>query len=391
MSKSGAVNSQINLDHPEEEIRRRIRVALTDSVPGITYDPENRPGVSNLVEILCHMTGSSDFGAIAKECEGLNMKDFKERVADSLVEGLKGIEHEYKRIKEEEWDKKASKLHEKKLAHKDNKAAAEEKEKTLARAAAREGSRTNHVASATSSAPLEASKWPAPGGAQSETTTTATATAAEGEAREATSQSESDSDVGEGEDPSRYSRRKKIASNAWRYDEPEPEPGEEPEEVEAEPDYVSITRDKFKSIEEKEEEREEIIDIWDRDVNARRGRSDLDFGPKGNVVKINRDEFKDVTEKIAKQATADRFRQRFASRKTSTRSKDENINFNDHEDELDALIGNMDLKGKHLGQSPETQQSSKDTVSTEVNTATSTKKSAGNQHLDDDWLDDMLR
>ncbi|EPS41223.1 hypothetical protein H072_4887 [Dactylellina haptotyla CBS 200.50] len=415
MSKSGPAKSQINLDQSEKEIRQIIKVALTDSITGISYDREARPGVSNLVEILGHMTNRSDFEAIAAECEGLSMKQFKDRVADSIEEGLKGIRSEYGRIKQEgdgyleeisrqgaemanemanetlEWDKKASKLHEKKLAQKDSRAVVEEKEKTLARAAAREGSRINQATSATSAAPSEAAKWPAPGGVQGETTTTATPTAAEGEAREATSHSGSESGSEEGKETSRYSRRKKIASNAWRYEEPEPEPGEEPEEEEPEPDYVEITRDKFKEIEEKEQEREEIVDIWDPDVSARRGRSDLDFGPKGTVVKVNREDFKDVTEKIAKQATADRFRQRFATHKPSARSKDESISFNDYEDELDALIGNMDIKGKQLGQSPETAHSSNGTASTGPTAFSSTKKGAGVQHLDDNWLDDMLR
>ncbi|KAF3925659.1 hypothetical protein ABW21_db0208549 [Orbilia brochopaga] len=293
------------------------------------------------------------------------------------------------------WDRKASKLHEKKLTHKDAKAAAEEKEKTLARAAARGGSRTSNAASATSSAPLEASKWPVLiAGAQGETVTpaTATATAEANAAREATSQSESDSDgAGEDEGASRYSRRKKIASNAWRYDEPEPEPGQEPEEVEPEPDYVSLTRDKIQSIEEKEQTREEIIDIWDHDSGVRRGQShDLDFGPKGNVVKVHRDEFKDVTEKIAKQATADRFRQRFASRKRSARATGENSSVGDDEDELDALIGNMDIKEKTAGQSAEAPQNSLRITSPEITNLSTSEKRSGTQHLDDEWLDDML-
>ncbi|EWC45086.1 hypothetical protein DRE_06225 [Drechslerella stenobrocha 248] len=295
------------------------------------------------------------------------------------------------------WDKKASKLHEKKLAHKDSKAAAEEKEKTQARAAARESSRTGNAASATSLVPSGASKWPVPsaaGGAQGETiaTATATATAEASGPREATSESGSESDAaGEGEGPSRYSRRKKIASNAWRYEEPEPEPGQEPEEVEPEPDYVSLTKEKLKSIEEREQNREEIIDIWDNEGGARRGQQyDLDLGPKRNVVKVNREEFKDVTEKIAKQATADRFRQRFASRKQSARSKGENIHSQDHEDELDSLIGNMDTKGKHTRQSTETPQSLKN-ISLDVgDDPTPSEKRGGTQHLDDEWLDSML-
>ena len=99
MSKSGTINSQINLDHSEFEIRLRIRGALTDSISGISYDREARPGVSNLIEMIGNMTNRDDFEVIAKECEGLSMKDFKDRVADSVVEGLKGIKGEYERIK----------------------------------------------------------------------------------------------------------------------------------------------------------------------------------------------------------------------------------------------------------------------------------------------------
>ncbi|KAF3261667.1 Tryptophan--tRNA ligase, mitochondrial [Orbilia oligospora] len=99
MSKSGTVNSQINLDHSESEIRLRIRGALTDSIPGISYDREARPGVSNLIEMMGNMMNRDDFEVIAQECEGLNMKEFKDRVADSVVEGLKGIKGEYERIK----------------------------------------------------------------------------------------------------------------------------------------------------------------------------------------------------------------------------------------------------------------------------------------------------
>ncbi|KAK6521564.1 Tryptophan--tRNA ligase, mitochondrial [Arthrobotrys conoides] len=101
MSKSGAVNSQINLDHSESEIRLRIRGALTDSIPGISYDREARPGVSNMIEMIGNMTNRDDFDVIALECERLSMKEFKDRVADSVVEGLKGIKGEYERIKGE--------------------------------------------------------------------------------------------------------------------------------------------------------------------------------------------------------------------------------------------------------------------------------------------------
>jgi tryptophanyl-tRNA synthetase len=47
------------LDSPDV-IAAKIRRAVTDAEPGITYDPVGRPGVSNLVEILSACTGISD-------------------------------------------------------------------------------------------------------------------------------------------------------------------------------------------------------------------------------------------------------------------------------------------------------------------------------------------
>jgi tryptophanyl-tRNA synthetase len=47
------------LDSPDV-ISAKIRRAVTDAEPGITYAPSQRPGVSNLVEILSACTGISD-------------------------------------------------------------------------------------------------------------------------------------------------------------------------------------------------------------------------------------------------------------------------------------------------------------------------------------------
>jgi tryptophanyl-tRNA synthetase len=47
------------LDSPDV-IATKIRRAVTDTEPGVTYDPARRPGVSNLVEILSACTGIPD-------------------------------------------------------------------------------------------------------------------------------------------------------------------------------------------------------------------------------------------------------------------------------------------------------------------------------------------
>jgi len=70
---------------------------------------------------------------------------------------------------------------------------------------------------------------------------------------------------------------------------------------------------------------------------------------KGNVVKVSRDSFKDVTDKMTKQATADDFRQRFGSSKSGSSSRrtapTDTSGIND-EDELDALISKISVEGK---------------------------------------------
>ena len=60
MSKSSSTPAGlINLEDSPEEITRKIRRAVTDSGAGVDYDPTNRPGVSNLLDILAAATGGS--------------------------------------------------------------------------------------------------------------------------------------------------------------------------------------------------------------------------------------------------------------------------------------------------------------------------------------------
>lgn len=53
------------LDSPDV-IAAKIRRAVTDAEPGITYAPSGRPGVSNLVELLSACTGIADAGGMRR-------------------------------------------------------------------------------------------------------------------------------------------------------------------------------------------------------------------------------------------------------------------------------------------------------------------------------------
>ena len=60
MSKSDRSDGgRINLTDDDDTIARKVRRAQTDSVASISYDPESRPAVSNLVGIFAAVSGRS--------------------------------------------------------------------------------------------------------------------------------------------------------------------------------------------------------------------------------------------------------------------------------------------------------------------------------------------
>ena len=97
MSKSHPdPKSRILITDTEEDIYAKIKEALTDSEPGITYDPKTRPGVSNLLEILKHTTQSpSSCEELAHDLSGLTMRQLKEHVSQAVVKCLSGIREWY--------------------------------------------------------------------------------------------------------------------------------------------------------------------------------------------------------------------------------------------------------------------------------------------------------
>ena len=56
----------------------------------VTYDPEARPGVSNLVSMHAAATGVSEADVVA-EAHDLDMAAYKARVAEALVEHLRPL------------------------------------------------------------------------------------------------------------------------------------------------------------------------------------------------------------------------------------------------------------------------------------------------------------
>jgi tryptophanyl-tRNA synthetase len=88
MSKSRS--NAIPLAADEDETRRLIRGAKTDAERRITYEPDRRPEVSNLLQIaaLCHRRSPEE---IADEIAGRGASALKELVTNSLNEHLRPI------------------------------------------------------------------------------------------------------------------------------------------------------------------------------------------------------------------------------------------------------------------------------------------------------------
>lgn len=100
MSKShDLARSRIMLDDSPEEIAKKFKVALTDSLPGITYDREQRPGVSNLIEIISHL---DDHGRSCEEVvadfENSNLRVLKEHAAEVVSKHLAPMREKYNNL-----------------------------------------------------------------------------------------------------------------------------------------------------------------------------------------------------------------------------------------------------------------------------------------------------
>lgn len=84
------------LDKPED-IMRAFKRAVTDSETAVRFDPEGKPGVSNLMQIYSACTDRS-LAEIEAEFDGSGYGDFKARVGEAVVERLRPIREEALRL-----------------------------------------------------------------------------------------------------------------------------------------------------------------------------------------------------------------------------------------------------------------------------------------------------
>ena len=98
MSKSIPEGCVFLMEKPED-ILRKFKRAITDSDTErcVRYDPQAKPGVSNLMQIYSAVTGKN-FEAIEAEFEGKGYGAFKPAVGEAVVELLRPIREETERL-----------------------------------------------------------------------------------------------------------------------------------------------------------------------------------------------------------------------------------------------------------------------------------------------------
>lgn len=97
MSKSrSSPQGMILLLEPPETMVKKIRRAVTDTESEVRYDPVDKPGVSNLLELLAAVT-DADPTALAEKFQ--NYGSLKAETADALVEFLRPFQERYLQVR----------------------------------------------------------------------------------------------------------------------------------------------------------------------------------------------------------------------------------------------------------------------------------------------------
>ena len=93
-SESGTV---LMLDSPDT-IRKKLKTAVTDSGSDVRYDLEEKPGISNLIELMTVVTGKS-IQDVESTYDGTGYGRFKEDIAEEIIELLDPIQSRYRELR----------------------------------------------------------------------------------------------------------------------------------------------------------------------------------------------------------------------------------------------------------------------------------------------------
>jgi tryptophanyl-tRNA synthetase len=101
MSKSHLnVKSRILITSSKEEIADRMRAAVTDSEDGVSYDPQRRPQLANLLNILHYVQKDESISPEALARNFNSKQQLKEELTKCLEEYIAPIRERYLELME---------------------------------------------------------------------------------------------------------------------------------------------------------------------------------------------------------------------------------------------------------------------------------------------------
>ncbi|TMK76832.1 MAG: tryptophan--tRNA ligase [Actinobacteria bacterium] len=97
----GAPAGVVRMIDSPDEVRKKFKTAVTDSGTDVRHDPEGKPGVSNLIEIMAVASGRS-IAEVERQFDGEGYGKLKEGVAEAVVELLAPIQQRYAELRADE-------------------------------------------------------------------------------------------------------------------------------------------------------------------------------------------------------------------------------------------------------------------------------------------------
>jgi tryptophanyl-tRNA synthetase len=97
----GTPQGTVLIADPPDVVRKKIRSAVTDSGRDVRHDRDEKPGISNLIEIMSVATGEP-FETIEARYDGRGYGPFKNDVAEAVVALLDPIRERYDELRADE-------------------------------------------------------------------------------------------------------------------------------------------------------------------------------------------------------------------------------------------------------------------------------------------------
>jgi len=97
----GAPQGVVRMIDPPDVIRKKFKTAVTDSGREVHHDPEAKPGISNLIEIMSVATGES-ISTVEARHDDSGYGNFKEDVGEAVVALLEPIQARYSELRSDE-------------------------------------------------------------------------------------------------------------------------------------------------------------------------------------------------------------------------------------------------------------------------------------------------